>query len=143
LPTRAILGKNLEESPINSVMLLITTKSVSLTQITLENTVVIVICGYLICYCFRMKFSVKLRKAHKSYLKGWSVEQNISGLGDVCGVKWVVVGDVLQVVVFQGHHQSDQGLGGDHKCLEKVTLLQIWAVISHFIKTLVLPRRHW
>ena len=47
----------------------------------------------------------------------------MGGLGDVGGVQRVVVRHVLQVVVLQCHHESDEGLGRNIERLKQVSLL--------------------
>ena len=56
--------------------------------------------------------------------KGSRVEKDMAGLGDVGCMQVVVVLDLLQVVVLQGHQEAEQGGGRDLEGVQQVSLLQ-------------------
>ena len=68
------------------------------------------------------KLSNRKKKDHLS--KGSRVEKDMARLGDVRCVQVVVVLDLLQVVVLQGHQEAEQGGGRDLEGAQKVSLLQ-------------------
>ena len=57
-------------------------------------------------------------------LKGRRVEEDMTRLGDVGCMEVVVVLDILQVVVLQGHQEAKQGRGWDLEGAKEVSLLQ-------------------
>ena len=56
--------------------------------------------------------------------KGGRVEKDMARLGDVGCMQVVVVLDLLQVVVLQGHQEAEQGGGRDLEGAQQVSLLQ-------------------
>ena len=61
----------------------------------------------------------------KNYLlKGRRVEEDMTRLGDVGCMEVVVVLDILQVVVLQGHQEAEQGGSWDLEGAKEVSLLQ-------------------
>ena len=56
--------------------------------------------------------------------KGSRVEKDMARLGDIGCMQVVVVLDLLQVVVLQGHQEAKQGGGRDLEGVEQVSLLQ-------------------
>ena len=56
--------------------------------------------------------------------KGSRVEKDMARLGDVGCMQVVVVLDLLQVVVLQGHQEAEQGGGRDMEGVQQVSLLQ-------------------
>ena len=61
----------------------------------------------------------------KNYLlKGRRVEEDMTRLGDVGCMEVVVVLDILQVVVLQGHQEAKQGRSWDLEGAKEVSLLQ-------------------
>ena len=57
-------------------------------------------------------------------LKGRRVEEDMTRLGDVGCMEVVVVLDILQVVVLQGHQEAKQGGSWDLEGAKEVSLLQ-------------------
>ena len=57
-------------------------------------------------------------------LKGRRVEEDMTRLGDVGCMEVVVVLDILQVVVLQGHQEAKQGRSWDLEGAKEVSLLQ-------------------
>ena len=57
-------------------------------------------------------------------LKGRRVEEDMTRLGDVSCMEVVVVLDILQVVVLQGHQEAKQGGSWDLEGAKEVSLLQ-------------------
>ena len=56
--------------------------------------------------------------------KGSRVEKEVARLGDVGCMQVVVVLDILQVVVLQGHQEAEQGGSWDLESAKEVPLLQ-------------------
>ena len=56
--------------------------------------------------------------------KGSRVEKEVARLGDVGCMEVVVVLDILQVVVLQGHQEAEQGGSWDLEGSKEVSLLQ-------------------
>ena len=56
--------------------------------------------------------------------KSSRVQENVARLCDVGGMEVVVVLDLLQVVVLQGHQEAEQGGGRDLEGAQEVSLLQ-------------------
>ena len=56
--------------------------------------------------------------------KGGRVEKDVARLGDVSCMQVVVVLDLLQVVVLQGHQEAEQGGRRDLERAQQVSLLQ-------------------
>ena len=59
------------------------------------------------------------------YLKCRTIQQDVSRLGDVGGVQAVVVGNVLQVVILQGHQEADENVARNFELLHQITFLEI------------------
>ena len=57
-------------------------------------------------------------------LKGRRVEEDMTRLGDVGCMEVVVVLDILQVVVLQGHQEAKQGRSWDLEGAKEISLLQ-------------------
>ena len=57
-------------------------------------------------------------------LESGAVEENVGGVEDVGGVDAVMVGDVADVVVAQGHEERQQRLLGDLEGVAQVAILQ-------------------
>jgi hypothetical protein len=58
------------------------------------------------------------------YLKSRTIQQDVSRLGDVGGVQAVVVGNVLQVVILQGHQKADENVARNFELLHQITFLE-------------------
>ena len=58
------------------------------------------------------------------YLKCRTIQQDVSRLGDVGGVQAVVVGNVLQVVILQGHQEADENVARNFELLHQITFLE-------------------
>lgn len=58
-----------------------------------------------------------------TYIQCGRRQQNVGGLGYVCGVQAVVVSHVRMVVVLQRHHVGHKRIGRDLKRLHQVPLL--------------------
>ena len=56
--------------------------------------------------------------------KGGRVEKDMARLGDVGCMQVVMVLDLLEVVVLQGHQETEQGGGRDLEGAQEVSLLQ-------------------
>ena len=56
--------------------------------------------------------------------KGSRVEKEVARLGDVGCMEVVVVLDILQVVVLQGHQEAKQGRSWDLEGAKEISLLQ-------------------
>ena len=56
--------------------------------------------------------------------KSSRVQENVARLCDVGGMEVVVVLDLLQVVVLQGHQEAEQGGSWDLEGAKEVSLLQ-------------------
>ena len=56
--------------------------------------------------------------------KSSRVEKDVDRLGDISCMQVVVVLDLLQVVVLQGHQEAEQGGGRDLEGAQEVSLLQ-------------------
>lgn len=72
------------------------------------------------------------------------------GLDHVGSMDVVVVGYVCVVVIFQGHHKGDEGVGGDLEGLQQLTLLEerddvetlaAWSLLEFFQEGLNSRRR--
>ena len=67
---------------------------------------------------------MKLANGISINLECGRVEQGVGGLGHIGRVQAVVEGIVLDVVVLQGHHEGDEGLGRYGQRFEQVTRLE-------------------